>query len=410
MLEIFGAILGLIYIFLEFRASIHLWIVGAIMPIVYAIVYFQADLYAQGGIQLYYVAAAIYGWGRWRRKKNEDGSDAKEIAIGRMTMHWFKNAIILGALISIPIYFLLSPFSDPMTAKIDALIAGLSIVAMFLLALKVAEQWLMWFFVDVICCGLYLYLSLYTDTQLYATAGLYALYSILAIWGYCKWKKIADSHEQKEEQNHHEIMSINNAIILAHGNYPTHAIPQAMLHSDIPVVCCDGAANRFVEEGGTPLAIVGDGDSLSPTVRERFSDIIYCVAEQETNDLTKTVNFATSKGCKQISILGGTGLRECHTLGNISLLMDYHRKGLKVDMVTDHCHIIPCSNTVTLPTTRGQQVSIINFGAKGLIAEGLAYPIYDFQQWWQGTLNEATAEQITIHAEGDYLVLLDFVE
>ena len=207
-------------------------------------------------------------------------------------------------------------------------------------------------------------------------------------------------------------MLFNNqkVIILANGNYPTHPIPCKLLHSGLPVVCCDGAANRFVEEGGVPLAIIGDGDSLSPSVRERFANLIHYVAEQETNDLTKAVNFVNSQGFNHIYVLGGTGLRECHTLGNISLLIEHHRKGINIEMVTDHCRIIPCTNTVTLPTTRGQQVSIINFGAKNFRAEGLAYPIYDFQQWWQGTLNEATEEQMTIHAEGDYLVLLDFIE
>ena len=201
MLEIFGAILGLIYIYLEFRASIHLWAVGAIMPIVYAIVYFQADLYAQGGIQLYYVAAALYGWGRWRRRKTGEGGTVEERPISRITMYGFQRFILIGVVIAIPIYFLLSPFSDPTTARIDAIIAGLSIVALFMLAMKVAEQWLMWFFVDVICFGLYLHLSLNTDTQLFATAGLYLLYSILAIYGYQKWKKIAESQENKDKRN-----------------------------------------------------------------------------------------------------------------------------------------------------------------------------------------------------------------
>ena len=201
MLEIFGAILGLIYIYLEFRASIHLWAVGAIMPIVYAIVYFQADLYAQGGIQLYYVAAALYGWGRWRRRKAGEGGTVEERPISSITMYGFQRFILIGVVIAIPIYFLLSPFSDPTTARIDAIIAGLSIVAMFMLAMKVAEQWLMWFFVDVICFGLYLHLSLNTDTQLFATAGLYLLYSILAIYGYQKWKKIAESQENKDKCN-----------------------------------------------------------------------------------------------------------------------------------------------------------------------------------------------------------------
>ena len=63
-------------------------------------------------------------------------------------------------------------------------------------------------------------------------------------------------------------------ILLADGNYPIHPKPLRLLHSGEPVVCCDGAANRFVAEGGVPVAIVGDGDSLLPEVRSRFADIL----------------------------------------------------------------------------------------------------------------------------------------
>ena len=201
---------------------------------------------------------------------------------------------------------------------------------------------------------------------------------------------------------------MQKVIILADGNYPYHSIPLAQLHSGLPVICCDGAANRFVAEGGIPTAIIGDGDSLSEEVREKCAHLIHQVAEQETNDLTKAVQYVRAKGATDICILGATGLRECHTLGNISLLMQYHRLGLKVSMLTDHCEIIPSSGTITLPSFQGQQVSIVNMNARNFSSVGLKYPIYDFQEWWQGTLNEALAPSITIQAEGDFLVLMDF--
>ena len=201
---------------------------------------------------------------------------------------------------------------------------------------------------------------------------------------------------------------MQKVIILADGNYPSHPLPLAQLHSGLPVICCDGAANRFVAEGGIPTAIIGDGDSLSEEVREKCAHLIHQVAEQETNDLTKSVAYVKSKGAREICILGATGLRECHTLGNISLLMQYHRQGLTVRMLTDHCEILPCSGTAQFRTFVGQQISIININARNFSSEGLLYPIYDFQEWWQGTLNEASADTITIHAQGDYLILMDF--
>ncbi len=203
-------------------------------------------------------------------------------------------------------------------------------------------------------------------------------------------------------------MNNKKITILADGNYPTHSIPCELLKSGLPVVCCDGAANRYIEEGGNPIAIIGDGDSVSPRIKEQFAHCFHLVAEQETNDLTKAVSFAAASGYTDIIILGATGKRECHTLGNISLLMEYYRRGLHVRMFTDHCEIVPCNNEHIFNTEVGQQISIININATRFESCGLRYPIYDFSAWWQGTLNEATTTTTRICAQGEYIVLIDY--
>ena len=197
MLEIFGAILGFIYLYLEYRASIHLWIVGAIMPIVYAIVYFQADLYAQSCLQLYYVVAAIYGWGIWRRKaRTGEHEDVDTAPIKSISFWTFRLYLFVGMILTIPIMLLLLPFADDSVSVTDALIAGLSIVAMWMLSKKIAEQWLMWLIVDFICVIYYYHLSVTTDTSLYATAILYCVYCVLAVFGYFKWKSLIEEDDE----------------------------------------------------------------------------------------------------------------------------------------------------------------------------------------------------------------------
>ena len=193
MLEILGVILGLIYIYLEFRASIHLWFVGAIMPAVYTVVYFQAGVYAQCGIQVYYILAALYGWWVWRRTKNASPQkNDNTLGITRISMLQFVRLILFALLPTIPIYFLLTPFNpDAWVTLLDSYIAGLSMVAMWMLSRKIAEQWLAWLIVDIICVILYLYISFTTEATLFATAGLYTLYSLLAVLGYLKWRKIS---------------------------------------------------------------------------------------------------------------------------------------------------------------------------------------------------------------------------
>lgn len=198
------------------------------------------------------------------------------------------------------------------------------------------------------------------------------------------------------------------AVIVAGGDYPTSEQALRVLHNAPYVVCCDGAADRYIATGHVPDAIVGDGDSISAYNRTKYATRLHIVAEQETNDQTKAVNFLLGKGMRHIAIVGATGRREDHTIGNISLLIEYARAGAQVRSFTDHGVFIPCNGDTTLKCRKGQQVSIFSITAKNLSAEGLLYPIYDFNNWWQGTLNECTGEQFTIYAEGEYLLFVNY--
>ena len=198
------------------------------------------------------------------------------------------------------------------------------------------------------------------------------------------------------------------AVVGAGGDYPTAPQRLEVLHNAPFVVCCDGAADRYIATGHVPDAIVGDGDSISAYNRTKYASRMHIVAEQETNDQTKAVNFLLGKGMRHIAIVGATGRREDHTIGNISLLIEYARAGAQVRSFTDHGVFIPCNGDTTLKCRKGQQVSIFSITAKNLSAEGLLYPIYDFTNWWQGTLNECTGEEFTIHAEGEYLLFVNF--
>jgi thiamine pyrophosphokinase len=196
-------------------------------------------------------------------------------------------------------------------------------------------------------------------------------------------------------------------VILAEGDYPTHELPLGILNSCDKVICCDGAANTYINIGKLPLATIGDGDSINEELKSKLNFIF--VPDQETNDLTKAINYAKNLGYKNIAILGATGKRECHTIGNISLLMEYKKMGLNVTMFTDYCCIFPCKDYICIDSKAGQQISIINFGATNLTSEGLRYPIYDFTALWQGTLNECTSNKCSIKADGEFLVILDYV-
>lgn len=198
-------------------------------------------------------------------------------------------------------------------------------------------------------------------------------------------------------------------VILGGGDFPTHPIPLSFLQHGAKVVCCDGAAVSYLEKGYTPWRIVGDGDSLSPAFKEKFAEILRIYAEQETNDQSKAVRYFERHGFTNLCIVGGTGKREDHTIGNIAWLVEYLHMGLTIRMYTDHGVFIPMTGTETFQVPVGTQVSVFNFGAKGLCASGLQYPLSDFSNWWQGTLNQAQESTITISAQnGAYLVYFTY--
>ena len=198
------------------------------------------------------------------------------------------------------------------------------------------------------------------------------------------------------------------AVVLANGEYPTAPLALQKFSDAHYDVCLDGCADEYIRNGHTSNLIIGDGDSISEENRKKYGHLLHRIAEQETNDQTKAVNYLLSQGKRRIAIVGATGKREDHTLGNISLLMDYMRAGADVRTYTDHGIFIPCRNISTFTCLPGQQVSIINFNARNLHGLGLVYPLSDFTNWWQGTLNECIGTEFTIEAEGEYLVFLNF--
>ena len=199
-----------------------------------------------------------------------------------------------------------------------------------------------------------------------------------------------------------------DAVIIAGGDFPTAEQPLGILHNTPYIVCCDSAADSYIATGRVPDAIVGDGDSISQYNRAKYAQILHIFTEQESNDQTKAVNFLLAKGKKRIAIVGATGKREDHTIGNISLLIEYARAGAMVCTFTDYGYFVPCTGNVTKPCYKGEQVSIFNINAKNFNSEGLLYPIYDFKNWWQGTLNECTGDKFTINAEGEYILFLNY--
>ena len=180
-LETIGTAVGLAYLWLEYRASIWLWLAGIVMPAIYIFVYYSSGFYADMAVNVYYLGAGIYGWFMWRKR----GGSGEEAPIARMPLRLVAPLAFLTAAVFATTAAVLVHFTDSTVPYGDSFTTALSITALWMLSRKYIEQWLVWLAVDLTTIGLYLYKGIPL------TAGLYALYSALAVAGYLRWRKLA---------------------------------------------------------------------------------------------------------------------------------------------------------------------------------------------------------------------------
>ncbi len=191
-LDITTAALGLAYILFEYRASVWMWVVGAVMQLLGIVLYYQKGLYADCGMEFYYLAMTAYGFWRWthlsataqvatppHRKEENGGGDITHIPL-RLAALWTGIALVLWGLI----WWLLTTFTDSTVPVADAFTTALSLVGIWALAQKYLEQWVVWIAVDVVTCWLYF------QKDIPFKASLYGLYVLIAIAGYRRWRRL----------------------------------------------------------------------------------------------------------------------------------------------------------------------------------------------------------------------------
>lgn len=178
-IDMAGLVLGLVYLYLEFKASIWLWLVSVVMPIVHGYLYLEKGLYADFGMEIYYVFAAVYGYAMWRMGTKKQASAERPIT--RFPLRRVVPVAVVFALLWVGLYYFLTRLTDSNVPVCDSFTTALSTVALWALAQKYAEQWLLWLVVDAVCAVLYIY------KQIPFTACLYAFYTVMAVLGYRHW-------------------------------------------------------------------------------------------------------------------------------------------------------------------------------------------------------------------------------
>ena len=202
-LQIAGLLIGLVYLYYEYHASPKVWIAGLVMPMVSMFVYFRKGLYADFGMNIYYLLMAIYGYLAWTGRFDfrklfgkKDGATASTshapsatevLKIRHLELRKYLPVVLVSALLWVGIAMFLIHATDSTVPWADAFTTAMSIVGTWMLARKYIEQWIVWVLVDAVCVVLYIYKGIYP----YAL--LYGIYTIIAILGYRKWLRLMRS-------------------------------------------------------------------------------------------------------------------------------------------------------------------------------------------------------------------------
>ena len=214
-------------------------------------------------------------------------------------------------------------------------------------------------------------------------------------------------------------------VILCDGEFPRKAYPLYLLDQADAVVCCDGSVLKYLRytrrrfgEERLPEAVVGDMDTLPKAWQERLSRLIVHESEQDDNDQTKAMRYVLGRhpDVTEIHILGATGRREDHTLGNLGLLMEYTRmfdlRTIRLEAVSDYSTAFPVTDSCELHVGKGRRVSLFSpDNTLTIKSEGLEWPTDGvvFDNWWPATLNRATADvvKLTFSHTSRALIVLD---
>lgn len=183
--EIIGTVIGLTYLFLEYKASVWLWPVGILMSVFYVIIFFHGKFYADAAVYLYYIGANAYGLLKWTRSRKPTAvaMESEEMPITHVPGKLILPLTLISVVLWMFLYWILGTFTDSPVPLGDAFTTALSIVAMWMLAQKHLEQWLLWIVINIVSTILYFWKGLYP------TGVLFIVYVIVAVLGYFNWRK-----------------------------------------------------------------------------------------------------------------------------------------------------------------------------------------------------------------------------
>ena len=168
---------AIFYVVLATRENYWCWIFGIVSSIIYIKINFDAKLYLEAWLCLYYVLIGFYGWYSWKKKENGI------VILTKLNFKQFIMAVGIGCTATFILGTLCKQYSGSPLPYFDGALASFSLVATFLTSQKILENWIFWVVINL---G---YVTIYLLRALPATAILFMIYTLIAIYGYLKWKK-----------------------------------------------------------------------------------------------------------------------------------------------------------------------------------------------------------------------------
>ena len=210
----------------------------------------------------------------------------------------------------------------------------------------------------------------------------------------------------------HDLTSlIDPIVVLANGEFPNHDIPLHELDIAGSIICCDGAVESLIDYGKRPQAIVGDFDSIPQNIKENLVEILVHAPDQSENDLRKSLKWVEANGGEKVTILGASGKREDHLLGNVFSILQLDTQ-MDMVMITDYGIFYTVHKSQKFEGINGQQVSLFSLDQSIKIStSGLKYPLKNegLPTLYGGTLNAMVDDQFSINiSHGQILVYCAF--
>ena len=204
---------------------------------------------------------------------------------------------------------------------------------------------------------------------------------------------------------------IDSIVVLANGEFPKHDIPLHELDIAGSIICCDGAVESLIDYGKRPQAIVGDFDSIPQKLKEDLVKILVHTPDQSENDLRKSLQWIESNGGKSVTILGASGKREDHLLGNIFSILQFDTQ-MDMVIITDYGRFHTVHESQVFDGIMGQKVSLFSVDQSIKITTGgLKYPLQNeaLPTLYAGTLNAMLHDQFSVNiSHGQILVYCAF--